>query len=122
MKNILKFALPIVFILFHTSCSKDKVESLYNEVNVTLKNSESYTFDLEIAGDEEGAIIKTQATNFQNSELVRDITTEWSLVYKYEPLPGYVGTDFTVIETCTGGEFNECQTKNLIRINFNITE
>jgi hypothetical protein len=53
--------------------------------------------------------------------LIRDASTNWSVVYKYEPLPNYTGTDFVEIETCSGGESTGCSSVETVRINFTIT-
>ena len=74
-----------------------------------------------ISGDEEGATVKTQAQHFQKSELIKDSSTNWSVVYRYKPLSNYTGMDFVEIETCTGGESTGCSNVEIVRINFTIT-
>ena len=110
-----------MFILSLTNCNKEETENLVSEIEVTINNSDDYELDLMISGDEEGATIKTQAQHFQKSELIRDANTNWSVVYKYEPLPNYTGTDFVEIETCSGGESTGCSSVETVRINFTIT-
>ena len=119
MKALLKLSLFATCIVALTFCKKEVITT---ELNITVKNSENYELDLEISGDEEGATIKTQAEHFQTSELIRDSSTNWSVVYKYEPLPDYTGTDFVEIETCTGGASTGCSDDGIVRINFTVTD
>jgi hypothetical protein len=121
MKKILKLSFIAICILSLTNCNKEEIENAVNEIYVNINNSDDYERDLVISGDEEGATIKTQAQYFQNSELIRDSSTNWSVVYKYEPLPNYTGMDFVEIETCTGGESNGCSNVEIVRIHFTIT-
>jgi len=121
MKKILKLSFIAICILSLTNCNKEETENLVSEIDVTINNSDDYEIDLMISGDEEGATIKTQAQHFQKSELIRDSSTNWSVVYQYEPLPNYTGMDFVEIETCTGGESTGCSNFDIVRINFNIT-
>ena len=69
------------------------------DITVAIKNSGVYEHDLGMSGDEEGASIKRQASHFTVSEIVRDSTTNWSPVYRYQPSKGYVGTDSVEIQT-----------------------
>ena len=121
MKKILKLSFIAICILSITNCNKEEMENVDREVDMTINNSDDYEIDLMISGDEEGATIQTQAQHFQKSELIRDSSTNWSVVYKYEPLPNYAGMDFVEIETCTGGESTGCSNVEIVRINFNIT-
>ena len=121
MKKILKLSFIAICILSLTNCNKEETENLVSEIDVTINNSDDYEIDLMISGDEEGATIKTQAQHFQKSELIRDSSTNWSVVYQYEPLPNYTGMDFVEIETCTGGESSGCSNVEIVRINFTIT-
>ena len=68
-------------------------------ITVSIKNSDMYEHDLGMSGDEEGASIKRQASHFTVSEIVRDSTTNWAPVYRYQPSKGYVGTDSVEIQT-----------------------
>ena len=121
MKKILKLSFIAICILSITNCNKEEMENVDREVDMTINNSDDYGMDLMISGDEEGATIQTQAQHFQKSELIRDSSTNWSVVYKYEPLPNYAGMDFVEIETCTGGESTGCSNVEIVRINFTIT-
>tara|TARA_B110000211_G_scaffold218168_1_gene262703 strand:- start:1196 stop:1555 length:360 start_codon:yes stop_codon:yes gene_type:complete len=118
MKKILKLLFLATCILSLTNCNKENGD---RKVNVTINNSDDYEIDLMISGDEEGATIQTQAQHFQKSELIRDSSTNWSVVYKYEPLQNYTGTDFVEIETCSGGKSTGCYNVETVRINFTIT-
>lgn len=121
MKTILKLSLFMLPTLVLTNCNKEETENGDSGIKVTISNTDDYEFDLMISGDEEGALIKTQAQNMEKSELVRDAGTNWSVVYQYKPLPNFVGSDYVEIETCTGGESTACSTIEIVRINFTIT-
>lgn len=87
-----------------------------------MKNTDTYRHDFQISGDEEGAMIKTQALYFQASELIRDASTNWSVVYEYKPLANYIGMDLIEIETCTGGQGLSCSNTGITRISFTIND
>ena len=69
-----------------TSCS-EKAENkvVTNEIYVSLKNTEIYDNFL-VGGDEEGASIKVQALHYEKSELIRDKSTNFWVVYCYKPV------------------------------------
>lgn len=121
MQKILKLSFITICILSLTNCNKEETENLVSEIEVTINNSDDYELDLMISGDEEGATIKTQAQHFQKSELIRESSTNWSIVYRYTPLSNYTGIDFVEIETCTGGKSTGCSNVDIVRINFTIT-
>ena len=101
-------------------CNNDKTKIYDQEIQVTIKSAETYKYDLMISGDEEGASIKTPPEHAQWSQLVRDQSTNWSVVYVYQPFPDYTGQDYVEIETCTGGEPTGCTNIQVQRINFTI--
>lgn len=121
MKSFIQFSFLLISILSFSSCKKETNETTNQTVkNITIKSSEEYVFDTMASGDEEGASIKTQAKHFEKSEIKRDESTNWSPVYYYKPTTGYTGSDYVEIETCTGGSI-PCSNKEIIRINFNVT-
>ena len=123
MRKILKLSLILICSLLLTNCSKnDESENIDSELNITISNSDNYELDLMISGEEEGATIITQSQFFQKSKLVRDSSTNWSVVYKYESLSNYSGMDFVEIETCTGGNSTGCSNIEILRINFTVTD
>jgi len=83
----------------------------------------SLVFSLVLLGcDEEGAVIKQHAKHYELNELVRDSSTNWSVVYRYAPEKGYIGKDYVEIETCTGGEGIVCSEIGIVSISFNIIQ
>jgi len=115
--NITKILL-IIFVIATIGCSKNSNSSNIIE----LSSSEEYTYDLKVSGDEEGATIVTQAKHFEKSELVRNASTNYSIVYKYKAIDGYEGNDFVEIKTLTGGDVNGTNsTEDIIRIDFKIS-
>ena len=123
MKLLLKIALSFVIVIILGSCHEENVVSKASSESrsVVLKNTEEYALDLLVSGDEEGALIKTQAKSFQISELFRDSSTSWRVVYRYRPIANFTGTDYVEIETCTGGEGVGCNDIKVVSINFTIT-
>ena len=122
MKIIQKLTFLLIIALLLLSCNKDEPTVPKNEIDVSIKNTEDYKFDFNISGDEEGATIIIQAKHFQLSELIRDSSTNWSVVYYYQPEINFVGTDFIEIETCTGGDGMSCSNVEIVRINFTIRD
>lgn len=120
MKTVLKLSLVIMCFLFITNCSQKITGNLDNEIQVTLKNTDAYELDLLISGDEEGASIKTQAINMKRSELDRNATTNWSVVYYYQPKVNFVGSEYVEILTCTRGASKGCSDIKIVKINFTI--
>jgi len=118
MKTILLLSIALLFL----TCDKDDSTYLVNKIDVIIKNSEDYNYDLNISGDEEGAVIKVQAKHFQISELIRNSSTNWNVVYQYQPEANYVGADYIEIEACTGGQGVNCTNTEIVRINFTITD
>lgn len=97
--HILFLILPTLALVSCIKC----IEPIPNErLQVTLKNTDSYTYSTEISGDEEGALIKSQATRFEVSELRRDSTTHFNVIYFYKPKQGFVGIDSVEIEKYQG--------------------
>jgi len=62
-------------------------------VQVTLNSSEEYEFPTGMGGDEQGARVSKEPAHAVKSEMVRDLSTNFEPVYRYQPEPGYVGTD-----------------------------
>jgi len=102
------------------SCEDEKIEELNDAIQ--LKSSETFYYDFNISGDEEGATIIEQASHFEISELQRDESTNWSVVYRYKPEDTYLGKDTVSIETCTGGVGLSCTDLDTFIFVFNITE
>lgn len=122
MKTIVRSIFLIIIISFVWTCEKDLERQTIKTMDVLLKNTEEYSYDFNISGDEEGASITTQSTHYQTSKLKRDSYTNWSVVYLYKPESGYIGTDYVEIEFCTGGEGTNCEHIEIVQLHFIITE
>ncbi len=108
--------------IFYLSCNSDNPVSSESSLEITLKNTEQYEYNTKIGGDEEGAKIITQANHYHRSEIVRDESTSWTAVYKYEPASGYTGRDYVELETQTGSDGASPPTEtSLIKITFFVT-
>jgi len=121
MKTALSVSISLFLLFSLMSCDEEEMAGITRDIEVTITNVETYEYDLMISGDEEGAVIVTQAQHFQKSELVRDMSTNWSVVYRYMPMEDFTGTDFVDIETCTGGTGTGCSDIDIFRISFAIT-
>ncbi|MDR2010628.1 MAG: hypothetical protein LBQ22_09120 [Bacteroidales bacterium] len=98
-----------------------KIQGASNETNVTLKNTESYSRTF-VLGDEEGASITVQTQHYEESELVRDESTNMNVEYRYKPTTGFVGNDYVILEVYYNktGENSSAYTETE-KINFTIT-
>ena len=94
-----------------------------NLISVELKQLETYEYKTGISGDEEGVLIRGQAQHYQVSEIIRDSTTNWEAVYRYQAKENYVGIDEAEIETSRGSDGVSPPTEiEVIRIKFTITD
>lgn len=114
------FILVLLLAAIGWSCEKDTVIH-ENDYDVVVKSTETYRQNLNISGDEDGAVIIKQATHFEISELKRDSTTNWSVVYFYKPEAGFTGTDSVNIETNTGSNGASAGIKDTLKIVFLVT-
>lgn len=69
-------------------------------VAVSLSNVDAFEYPT-VSGDEEGARITTQPQHAEVSEIRRDADTNWVATYVYQPVSGYVGSDFVQLEIHT---------------------
>jgi hypothetical protein len=99
--NLFIITLSIVLI---TGCKNDEFTVDKDIIQVTIKNSDTYTYNTGIGGDEEGAKIIKQSKNHQKSELRRDETTNWLVIYDYQPKANFTGQDYIEIETYEGSD------------------
>lgn len=91
-----------------------------SEINETIKNTDIYSY-IFLVGDEEGASIRVQATQYEISEIIRDESTGMNAEYRYKPIADFVGTDYVIIEIYqnkTGEGVSDIKT---VKINFTIT-
>ena len=100
------WALTILFgiTFLIKSCKKNSTtEPISQTISKTLRANQSYQFDLGNFGDEEGASISKQATNFSISSVDREINTG-KVIYKYVPATNFVGTDEVEIKSVKGSD------------------
>lgn len=105
MKQIfLSLAVVAVLAATNQSCEKNGALNIGRQtVEVKIKNSESYSYDLGGFGDEEGASIARQAAYYQTSSLVRD-TGSANIIYHYKPAANYAGTDEVELKSAKGSD------------------
>lgn len=122
MNSLIKILVALVFISFLVSCIKDDLTIVEETFYITIKNTDDFKHDFKISGDEEGATIKIQATHFSISEIARNESTNWSVVYHYKPESGFTGIDSVEIETNTGSDGSETGKTEIVKFVFQITE
>ena len=122
-------ALQFIFLFFLGitvwQCEKDDPSELKEKIlKITLKNTEVYQHDFIISGDEEGASIVMQAKHALRSEIIRYKSTNWSVVYVYQPKDNFTGIDSVEIETCTGGDGTAATpcNKEAVKLKFQIID
>lgn len=87
---------------------------------VSLATGEIYRHPT-VGGDEDGAMIVTQARHYAISEMRRDSTTQWVATYFYQPTAGFSGRDVVEIEISTGSTGASPPTKvQRLRIAFDV--
>ncbi len=118
MKTFVNLTVLLMVVLGFAACDKSDSNDPDEIFEVTIKNTEDYSYDFGFSGDEEGATIVTQAKHYQKSDIARN--GDFNVIYQYTPESGFIGSDFVEIETCTGGGVN-CSHIELVRINFSIT-
>jgi len=117
MKRLVLMIVPALICgVMFTGCGKSQAE----EEEIVIKNTESYYRNL-VGGDEEGASIKVQALHYEKSELIRDNSTNFILVYHYKPKNDFVGTDCVVIDVTHNNTGLDPKT-HTVKINFVITK
>jgi hypothetical protein len=72
-------------------------------ISASLSNSETFRYAT-VGGDEEGARIATRPRHALISEIHRGAETNWVATYVYQPMPGYIGSDYAQLEILTGSD------------------
>lgn len=93
-----------VALLFAFSCNRADSNSNEKIERVSMTHSEVFEYKTGISGDEESAAITLQPRHSEISEMVRDSTTNWESVYRYQPEEGFEGTDQAEIKLGTGSD------------------
>jgi hypothetical protein len=121
MKN--QWTLLLLVTFWMTSCKKDEFPIDKDTVQVTIKNTESYSYATGITGDEDGAAITRQANHYEVSELRRNEATNFEVKFVYQPKPNFSGKDYVEIETFTGSDGASSPTqKNTVKILIQVKE
>ena len=68
------------------------------KVEVMITNLELYEYRTGMSGDEQGARIFRKPIHALTSTIVRDSSTNWEPVYRYQSEPGFTGMDSVVLE------------------------
>lgn len=92
-----------ISILSQSYKNDSSLNSTKNTIYVTIITDDTYEYDLGYFGDEEGAYISKQAKHFQVSEIER-IIASGKVIYTYQPIESYVGTDEVEIKSERGSD------------------
>lgn len=101
LHRLVAFALVLPTVVHVQACNDSNPEETFD---VSLKNTETYSYPTVVGGDEEGARISTQAKHYSISEIRRNAETNWVAVYVYRPAAGFVGSDYAELELRTGSD------------------
>ncbi|MCP4604129.1 MAG: hypothetical protein GY847_27010 [Proteobacteria bacterium] len=101
--NTVNLILLLATVVVLISCDDDQSEDQIS-VDAQIKNTGIYEYRTGISGDEEGATITKQAQNYEISELVRDASTQFEIVYRYKPKEKFVGFEEVNIRTEQGSD------------------
>lgn len=121
MKNLLYF---LTFIGVLISCSSNDEETKKKIIieEVSLSNSETFTYSLGYFNIEEGAFIQKEPENSEISEIIPD-DAQGNLIYHYKARENYEGKDYVEIRTGRGSDGASTSTKiEVIKITFKITD
>lgn len=94
-------------------CQEEKGPG-FKIIRTLLTNSEEYEYRTGMGGDEQGARISRGPAHAVKSEIVRDLSTNFEPVYRYQPEPGYVGTDqveITLVDIEIGSGPDDAKTR-----------
>lgn len=96
-------ALPIITIvlLLIFGCNTTDSNITKKVEHVIISSSETYTYRTGISGDEEGAQIIRQPNHYEISDIIRNETTNFEVVYRYKPATGFTGTDRVELKLST---------------------
>ena len=111
----------LALAILNSSCEDESPRETNNSIEVNLTVNEQFEYNTNISGDEEGVSISIQANHFDVSEMIRDESTNWAAVYRYQPELDFVGTDFVELKLSTGSDGASPSTNTkFIKISFTI--
>ena len=123
MNTIKIVYLTILIAGLTISCEQDDQPVPRKTINVDLKPNQQYEYNTMISGDEEGVLIALQASNYAESEIVRNSSTNFTAIYRYKPLNNFEGSDRVILKLEKGSDGASPATEiEYIEINFVITE
>ncbi|MXV37221.1 hypothetical protein GO491_00815 [Flavobacteriaceae bacterium Ap0902] len=138
MKNII-LLFSISSLIFSCEHQKDKkvqsvqeqnmepktsgqIESAPKVEHITIKNTETYVYNLGGFGDEEGAFVGKEPKHAEVSEMSRDEKLIY-ILYTYKPTKGFVGADEVELVTMRGSSGDAYNPDSeIIILKFNVIE
>ena len=106
-KSLIYHVLLLISFILITSCKLNTDPVAAEDIlEITINNSQTYEYTISAnsVGDEDGMFILNQAKHFQVSEILRDATTNYLPLYRYQPKPGFSGNDTVIIQEETGSD------------------
>ena len=93
----------LITLLFTYSCSDSLTETPESVIKITdsdlsVELAKNQICEYVCITAEGGATIKTQANNFEISEINRNSETGYAAIYRYKPKANFIGYDFVEIE------------------------
>lgn len=119
----LQLILSAAVIIIFSACEEDspKVENYTLEVELPVNGN--YSYHTNISGDEEGALIYRQAKKFKTSEILRDSSTNFEAIYRYEPATNFAGFDTVQLQLLRGSDgASSSNDMEFVNIAFHISE
>lgn len=98
----------VLFLLLITlGCNHATEPKVDREIKkVSINSSEVFEYQTGMSGDEESVTITEQPDHYKTSKIVRDSTTDWEAVYKYQSESGFKGTTHVEIKLASGSDAN----------------
>lgn len=90
-----------IFLSLLFGCNTTDSNTTRKFEQVTISSSETYDYRTGISGDEEGAQITRQPNHYEISDIIRNETTNFEVIYRYKPATGFTGTDRVELKLST---------------------
>lgn len=118
VRTLISIAPLLLVCVILLSCGKSSPAEV---LKVSLRNIDTFEYPT-AGGDEDGARVATQPQHAEVSEIRRDAETNWVATYVYQPVAGYVGSDFVELEILTSSDGVRPPDVRRLTIHFSVHE